>query len=102
MTHEEFNQLAGGKMLLETKSEPTEYIKELCEAVKGGLMHNGYFIKKIELETDRLNVYPAKDDILDDQYDIIQKYANQVREKHLCTGHTWLKVVDGHLFIQVW
>lgn len=34
MTHEEFNQLAGGKMLLETKSEPTEYIKELCEAVK--------------------------------------------------------------------
>ena len=80
----------------------TIYINELYESVKRGLVNNGYLYTKFVIDGDRLNIYPAKDNILDDEYLLIQKYANQVREKNLRTGHTWLKVEDGHLFIQVW
>ena len=41
------------EILIELKDEPSPYINELCEAVKGGLVRNGYFIKKIVMDVAR-------------------------------------------------
>lgn len=102
MTHEEFNAFAKGKV--EIKGETTDYIMDLCKSVKGGLLHNGFFINKIVLEKDIMTIYHTRDHIDDDLFFIIDKYANKVREdqKYLRTGHTWLAVEDGHLIIKIW
>lgn len=102
MTPEEFYAFAKGKV--EIKGETTDYIMDLCESVRGGLLYNGFFINKIVLEKNKMTIYHTVDHIDDDLFFIIDKYAKKVREdpKYRRSGHTWLAVEDGLLKIVIW